>query len=77
MRIARLAHLFATAVALLLVAAAPILAQTITQKRAARVHKDRAAMSTDASWIYNDMSAGFARARQTGKPLLVVIRCIP
>ena len=28
-----------------------------------------------ASWIYNDMDAGFAEARKTGKPLLVVFRC--
>jgi hypothetical protein len=26
------------------------------------------------SWIYNDMDAGFAEAKKTGKPLLVVFR---
>jgi hypothetical protein len=27
-----------------------------------------------ASWIYNDVGAGFAEAKKTGKPLLVVFR---
>ena len=27
-----------------------------------------------ASWIYNDVDAGFAEAKKTGKPLLVVFR---
>jgi hypothetical protein len=26
------------------------------------------------SWIYNDLNAGFAEAKKTGKPLLVVFR---
>jgi serine protease Do len=28
-------------------------------------------------WIYNDLKAGFAEATRTGKPLLVVFRCVP
>jgi hypothetical protein len=28
-------------------------------------------------WIYNDMKDGFAHAKATGKPLLVVFRCVP
>ena len=28
-------------------------------------------------WIYNDLKEGNARARATGKPLLVVFRCVP
>ena len=28
-------------------------------------------------WIYNDLKDGFAHARATGKPLLVVFRCVP
>jgi hypothetical protein len=27
-----------------------------------------------ASWIYDDISAGFAEARKSGKPMLVVFR---
>jgi serine protease Do len=29
------------------------------------------------NWIYNDISAGFAESKKTGKPLLVVFRCVP
>ena len=28
-------------------------------------------------WIYNDLKTGFAEAQRTGKPLLVVFRCVP
>lgn len=28
------------------------------------------------AWIYNDLDEGFAQARKTGKPLLVVFRCV-
>src|SRR5437016_2928026 len=28
-------------------------------------------------WIYNDLPRGFAEAKKTGKPILVVMRCIP
>ena len=29
------------------------------------------------NWIYNSLPKGFAEAKRTGKPLLVVIRCPP
>src|SRR6185436_1652638 len=35
------------------------------------------AMEKDARWIYNDYQRGFAEAKRTGKPLLVVLRCVP
>jgi len=28
-------------------------------------------------WIYDDIAACFAEARETGKPLLVTFRCVP
>ena len=28
-------------------------------------------------WIYNDLKEGNAQAKATGKPLLVVFRCVP
>ena len=28
-------------------------------------------------WIYDDVDAGFAEAKKTGKPLMVVLRCVP
>ena len=45
--------------------------------REGAVRKDRTALEYDARWIYNDFRAGFAKAKQTGKPLLVVLRCVP
>lgn len=28
-------------------------------------------------WIYDDVPAGFAEAKRTGKPLAVIFRCVP
>lgn len=42
-----------------------------------KVREDREKVTTDGFWIYNDLETGFRTARQTGKPLLVVLRCIP
>lgn len=47
------------------------------QTREEKVHADREKVLREAFWIYNDLQAGFAEARKTGKPLLVVLRCIP
>ena len=51
-------------------------AETVKDREGA-VRKDRAAMENDARWIYNDFERGFAEAKRTGKPLLVVLRCVP
>ena len=51
-------------------------AETVKDREAA-VRNDRAAMEKDARWIYNDTARGFAEAKRTGKPLLVVLRCVP
>jgi len=45
--------------------------------REGAVRGDKAAMENDARWIYNDVDRGFAEAKKTGKPLLVVLRCVP
>jgi hypothetical protein len=45
--------------------------------REGAVRGDRAAMENDARWIYNDWRKGFEEAARTGKPLLVVLRCVP
>ena len=34
-------------------------------------------VDADEKWIYDDMPAGYAEAKKTGKPLLVVVRCVP
>jgi hypothetical protein len=41
------------------------------------VREDLANVSALDAWIYNDVAKGFLAARENGKPLLVVFRCIP
>ncbi len=45
--------------------------------REGAVRQDKATMENDARWLYNDADAGFAAAQKSGKPLLVVLRCVP
>ncbi len=45
--------------------------------RNALVNNDRQRVVDDGYWIYNDLDKGFEEAQRTGKPLLVVFRCIP
>jgi len=51
-------------------------AETVKDREGA-VRGDRDKMQNDARWIYGDIERGFAEAKRTGKPLLVVLRCIP
>jgi serine protease Do len=50
--------------------------ETVKDREGA-VRKDRATMELDARWMYNDIDRGFAAAKRSGKPLLVVLRCVP
>jgi hypothetical protein len=45
--------------------------------REEKVRKDKADVEADDYWIYNDLPKGIAEAKKSGKPLLVVFRCIP
>lgn len=45
--------------------------------RETKVRDDRKLLEKDDHWIYNDLPKAFAEAKRTGKPLLVVFRCIP
>lgn len=45
--------------------------------REGAVRKDKAEMQNDQRWIYNDWQKGFAESKRTGKPLLIVLRCVP
>jgi hypothetical protein len=47
------------------------------QTRDEKVREDRRKVTEDGFWIYNDLDLAFERARETGKPILVVLRCIP
>jgi hypothetical protein len=64
------------AAAALLTASLSTFAETVKDREGA-VRKDRAALEYDARWIYGDLERGFAEAKTTGKPLLVVLRCVP
>jgi serine protease Do len=42
--------------------------------------KLRAALNDSApagQWIYDDLDAAYTEAGRTGKPLMVVLRCVP
>ncbi len=56
---------------------AALLPAATVKDREGAVRKDKAAMESDARWIYGDFERGFAEAKRTGKPLLVVLRCVP
>ncbi len=45
--------------------------------REQKVREDRERVEAEGFWIYNDLPLAFATAERTGKPLLVVLRCIP
>src|SRR6266545_4072423 len=45
--------------------------------RATQVRNDLEQITAAGRWIYNDLPRGFEEAKATGKPLLVVFRCIP
>jgi hypothetical protein len=47
------------------------------QDRDTKVRNDRKTFAASTDWIYNDLAAGLRAARLSGKPLLVVFRCIP
>ncbi len=62
----------------LLVAVSCLVASAETVKdREGSVRADRAKMENDSRWIYNDWQKGFEEAKSTGKPLMVVLRCVP
>lgn len=47
------------------------------QTREEKVRGDKAKVEADGFWIYNNLPKAFAEAKQTGRPLVVVLRCIP
>jgi serine protease Do len=47
------------------------------QTREEKVRGDKAKVEAAGFWIYNDLPRGFAEAQKTGKPLVVVLRCLP
>jgi serine protease Do len=45
--------------------------------REQKVRADKAKVEAEGFWIYNDLAKGFEQAKATGKPIVVVLRCIP
>lgn len=52
-------------------------APPVAQDRETKVRNDRIQAEAEGRWIYNDLPQAFAAAKESGKPLLVVFRCIP
>jgi serine protease Do len=63
----------AAALGLLALAAAPLFGADDKEQLRDKL-KDAV---VQGAWIYDDLGAGFAEAKKTGKPLLVVLRCVP
>ena len=60
------------AIVVLLVPSAAVFGQA--RDRDTLVRNDRKAFEKDANWIYNDLAKGFAAAKESGRPMLVVFR---
>lgn len=61
---------------LLLLLASSAHAETVKDREGA-VRAEKARMENDARWNWNDIDSGFRLAKTTGRPLLVVLRCVP
>jgi len=59
---------------LFLLATGTILA---AEDRDAKVLSDRKNIQATGNWIYNDLTNAIDQAARTGRPLLVVFRCVP
>jgi hypothetical protein len=49
----------------------------VGQTRDEQIANDRKKVEADGFWIYNDLPKGIAEAKKTGKPLIVILRCVP
>ena len=45
--------------------------------REQKVREDQQRVTQEGFWIYNDLPKAFLEAKETGKPIVVVLRCIP
>ncbi|MBX9584307.1 MAG: PDZ domain-containing protein [Gemmataceae bacterium] len=60
--------------ALVLPVAVPAAAQNPREKK---VRDDQVNVEADGYWVYNDLPKALAEAKKAGKPVVVVLRCIP
>lgn len=68
-------RLLAVTILVLLLLSAHALAQSKTREQ--KVREDKAKVTREGFWIYNDLPLAFERAAATNKPLIVVLRCLP
>ena len=54
-----------------------VLAAVSAQTREQKVRADKAKVEAADFWIYSDLPKAFAEAKESGKPLVVALRCIP
>jgi len=47
------------------------------QNREDKVRNDKKRVEAEGYWFYNDLPGAFAKAKQSGKPIIVVLRCLP
>lgn len=59
----------------LLFIAQTALAQKPTREQ--KVRADKAEVEAEGFWLYNDLDKAYQLARESGKPILVTLRCIP
>lgn len=52
-------------------------AMSAAQEREIKVRGDKSRIEGAGYWIYNDLPRGIDDAKKSGKPLLVVFRCVP
>lgn len=62
---------------LMLLSLAALASAATVKDREGAVRGDKARLENDPRWNWNDIDAGFRLAKTTGKPLLVVLRCLP
>lgn len=62
---------------LTLLAASMLTTVAPAQSREEKVRDDLKKVTAEGFWIYNDIPRAFAEAKRTGKPIVVVLRCIP
>lgn len=52
-------------------------ATIIAQSREEKVRDDKKKIESEGKWIYNDVPRAFAEAKKSGKPIVMVLRCLP
>ena len=60
-----------------LILATSVSAEEPKKTREQKVREDREKVEKVGYWIYNDLAKGFSEAKQSGKPMLVILRCLP